>query len=78
MISSAFPGTPTGALKILLNITPIEEFLLARQCEGHAESLLVGSGMSSELNPMGKQQATLMFALRQEDSYRCCKCKLTE
>ena len=29
MISSAFPGTPTGTLKILLNITPIEEFLLA-------------------------------------------------
>ena len=30
MISSAFPGTPTGALEILLNITPIEEFLLAK------------------------------------------------
>ena len=29
MISSAFPGTPTGALEILLNITPIEKFLLA-------------------------------------------------
>ena len=28
MISSAFPGTSTGALKTLLNITPIEEFLL--------------------------------------------------
>ena len=29
MISSAFPGTHTGALEILLNMTPIEEFLLA-------------------------------------------------
>ena len=29
MISSAFRGTPTGALEILLNITPIDEFLLA-------------------------------------------------
>ena len=29
MISSAFPFTPTGALEILLNVTPIEEFLLA-------------------------------------------------
>ena len=29
MISSVFPGIPTGALEILLNITPIEEFLLA-------------------------------------------------
>ena len=28
LISSAFPGTPTGALEILLNMTPIEEFLL--------------------------------------------------
>ena len=78
MISSAFPGTPTGALKILLNLTPIEEFLLARHCEGYTESLLVSSGMSTELTPLGKQQATLMFALKQEDSYRCCKCKLTE
>ena len=30
MILSVFPGTPTGALEILLNITPIEEFLLYR------------------------------------------------
>ena len=29
MISSAFPGIPTVAQKILLNITPIEKFLLA-------------------------------------------------
>ena len=29
MISLAFPGTPTGALEILLHITPVEEFLLA-------------------------------------------------
>ena len=29
MISSAFPGTPTGALEILHNITPITELLLA-------------------------------------------------
>ena len=34
MISSAFPGTPTGALEILLNITPIEEFLLAEALRG--------------------------------------------
>ena len=27
MILSVFPGTPTSALEILLNITPIEEFL---------------------------------------------------
>ena len=34
MIPSAFPGTPTGALEILLNITPIEEFLLAEALRG--------------------------------------------
>ena len=33
--------TPTGALEILLNITPIEEFYWMRQCKGHTESLLV-------------------------------------
>ena len=34
MISSAFPGTPTGALEILLNITLIEKFLLAEAVRG--------------------------------------------
>ena len=34
LISSAFPGTPSGALEILLNITPIEEFLLAEAVRG--------------------------------------------
>ena len=34
MISSAFLGTPTGALEILLNITPIEEFLLTEAVRG--------------------------------------------
>ena len=42
MISSAFPGTSTGAPEILLNITPIlRNFYWLRQCEGHTESLLV-------------------------------------
>ena len=78
MISSAFPGTATGAREILFNITPIEEFLLAGQCEGHTESLLVGSGMSTQLVPLGKRKAMVMFAMRQEDSYRCCKWQMTE
>ena len=34
MISSAFPGTPTGALEILLNITPIEELLFVEAVRG--------------------------------------------
>ena len=50
MISSAFPGTSTGALEILLNITPIlRNFYWLRQCEGHTESLLVGW----HVNPIG-------------------------
>ena len=50
MISSAFPGTSTGAPEILLNITPIlRNFYWLRQCEGHTESLLVGSGTSTQL-----------------------------
>ena len=78
MISSAFPGTPTGALEILLNITPLRNSYWLRQCEGHTESLLVGSGMSTQLVPLGKRKAMLMLAMRQEDSYCCCKCQLTE
>ena len=42
MISSVFPGTPTGALKILLNITPIEEFLLAEAVQGSYRITLSG------------------------------------
>ena len=79
MILSAFPGTSTGAPEILLNITPIlRNFYWLRQCEGHTESLLVGSGMSTQLVPLGKQKAMLMFAMRQGNSYLYCKCQLTE
>ena len=34
MISSAFPSTPTGALEMLLNITPIDEFIMAEAVRG--------------------------------------------
>ena len=79
MISSAFPGTSTGAPEILLNITPIlRNFYWLRQCEGHTESLLVGSGMSTQLVSLGKQKAMLMFAMRQGNSYLYCKCQLTD
>ena len=79
MISSAFPGTSTGAPEILLNITPIlRNFYWLRQCEGHTESLLVGSGTSTQLVPLGKQKAMLMFAMRQGNSYLYCKCQLTK
>ena len=58
MISLAFPGTSTGAPEILLNITPIlRNFYWLRQCEGHTESLLVGSGTSTQLVPLGKTKS---------------------
>ena len=34
MISSAFPSTPTGALEMLLNIIPINEFILSEAVKG--------------------------------------------
>ena len=78
MISSAFPGTPTGALEIWLNILQLRNSYWLKKCEGHTESLLVGYGMSAELVPLGKRKVMLMFAIRQEDSFLCCKCQLTE
>ena len=50
IISSAFPGTPTGALEILLNITPIVEFLLA---EAVWVSYRITVGGLWHVNPVG-------------------------
>ena len=50
MISSAFLGTPTGALEILLSITPIEEFLLAEAVRG---SYRITVGGLWHVNPVG-------------------------
>ena len=50
MISSAFPGTPTGALEILLNITPTVEFLLAEAVRG---SYRITVGGLWHVNPIG-------------------------
>ena len=57
---------------------PLRNSYWLRYCKGHTESLLVGSGLSTELVPLGKRKAMLIFAMRQEDSYLCCKCQLTE
>ena len=43
MISLAGPGTSTGVLEVLLNITPIEEFLLAEAVRG--SSIITVSGL---------------------------------
>ena len=78
MISSAFLGTPTGALEILLNITPIEEFLLAEAVRGAYRITVGGLWHVNQLVPLEKRNAMVMFAMRLENSYLCCKCQLTE
>ena len=54
MISSAFPGTSTGALKILLNITPIEEFLLADVVQGSYRITVSGVWHVNRFRSFGK------------------------
>ena len=57
MISSAFPGTPTGALKILLNITPIEEFLLADAVRGSYRITVSGLWHVNQVGSFGKTKS---------------------
>ena len=54
MISSAFLGTPTGALEILLNITPIEEFLLAEAVRGSYRIIVGGLWLVNPVGSIGK------------------------
>ena len=55
MISSAFPGIPTDALEILLNITSIEEFLLAEAVRGLYRITVSGLW---HVNPIGSSGKT--------------------
>ena len=50
MILLAFHGTPTGALEVLLNITPIQEFLLV---ETVRESYRITVCGLWHINPVG-------------------------
>ena len=54
MISSAFPGTSTGALEVLLNITPIEEFLLAEAVRGSYRITVSGLWHVNQVGSFGK------------------------
>ena len=79
MISLAFPVTPTGALEILLNITPIEEILLTEAVRGSYKITVSGLWHVNQVGSFGKtKNHMLMFAMRLEDSYLYCKCQLTE
>ena len=57
MISSAFPGTPTGALEILLNITLIEEFLLAEAVRGSYRITVSGLWHVNPIASCGKTKS---------------------
>ena len=57
MISSAFPGTPTGALEILLIITPIEEFLLAEAVRGSYGITVSGLWHVNPIGSFGKAKS---------------------
>ena len=78
MISSAFPGTPTGDLEILLNIPFIEEFLLVEAARGPYKIAVRGLWHVNQVGSFGKTKAMLMLAMRLQDSYLCSKCWLTE
>ena len=54
MVSSAFFGTPTGAFKILLNITPVEEFLLAEAVRGSFRITVCGLWRANPVGSLGK------------------------
>ena len=57
MISSAFPATPTGALEILLNITTIEEFLLAEAVRGSYKITVSGLWHVNQVGSFGKTKS---------------------
>ena len=57
IILSAFPGTPTGALKILLSITAIEEFLLAEAVRGSYRITVGGLWHVNRVGAFGKTKS---------------------
>ena len=57
MISSAFPGTPSGALEILLNKTPIEEFFLAEAVRGSYRITVIGLWHVNRVGSFGKTKS---------------------
>ena len=57
VISSSFPGTPTVALEILLNITPIEEFLLAEAVRGSHRITYSGLWHANPVGSYGKTKS---------------------
>ena len=59
MISSPYPGTPTGSLEILLNITPIEEFLLDEAVLGSYRITVSGLWHVNSVGFFGKTKSNV-------------------
>ena len=86
MISSAFLGNPTGALEILLNITPIEEFLLAEAVRGSYTITISGLWNVNPIGSFGKtkshvdvcNEARKLLPLLQMPADRIKKTKVVE
>ena len=57
MISSAFPSTPTGALEMLLNIMPINEFILSEALKGSYRLSRVGLWSAMTIGSTGKTKS---------------------
>ena len=57
MILSAFPGILTGALEILLNITPFAEFLLAEAVRGPYRITVSGLWHANPVGSFGKTKS---------------------
>ena len=57
MISSGFPGTPTAAMEILLNKTPIEKFLLAEEVRGLYKIIVSGLWHVNPVVSFGKTKS---------------------
>ena len=57
IISSAFPGTPTGALEIMLCKTPIEEFLLAEEVQESYMITVSGLWHDNRVGSFGKTKS---------------------
>ena len=85
-VSSAFPGTPTGALEILLNITPSEAFLLAEAVQESYRITVRGLWHVNPVVSFGKtkthvdvcNEARRFLLLLQMPAYRIKKTKVFE
>ena len=78
MISSAFPGTPSGALKILLNITPVEKFLLAEALLGSYRTTVSGLWLVNRVGSFGKTKSHVDVCNETRRFLPLLQCELNE